>query len=122
MNKERKLFRLVRFITRCAFLGYLPRNYPKSVPNKYILTQLSGVVVGLIVPILALLFLEPFGVNFTHFTASGFSGSKFIIGIVVLWSTFFASIYLWGKILCLIGILKWEEAKGFPYSKPWEKM
>ena len=30
-------------------------------------------------------------------------------------------IFLWGRILVLIGILSKEEAKGYPYSKPWEK-
>ena len=29
------------------------------------------------------------------------------------------SIILWGKMLVFMGILTKEEAKGYPYSKPW---
>jgi len=28
---------------------------------------------------------------------------------------------LWGRILVFLGILTKEEAKGYPYSKPWGK-
>jgi hypothetical protein len=31
----------------------------------------------------------------------------------------FGSMYLWGRILVVIGVLTKEEAKGYPYSKPW---
>jgi len=30
------------------------------------------------------------------------------------------SMVLWGKVLVLMGILTKDEAKGYPYSKPWE--
>jgi hypothetical protein len=30
------------------------------------------------------------------------------------------SMVLWGRILVMLGILSKEEAKGYPYSKPWE--
>jgi hypothetical protein len=26
---------------------------------------------------------------------------------------------LWGRVLVLVGLLTKEEAKGYPYSKPW---
>jgi len=31
------------------------------------------------------------------------------------------SMSLWGRILVFLGILTKEEAKGYPYSKPWGK-
>ncbi len=31
------------------------------------------------------------------------------------------SMLLWGRVLVLFGALTKEEAKGYPYSKPWEE-
>jgi len=28
---------------------------------------------------------------------------------------------LWGRLLVVVGLLAKEEARGYPYSKPWEK-
>ncbi len=30
------------------------------------------------------------------------------------------SMYIWGRVLVLLGVLTKEEANGYPFSKPWE--
>ncbi len=42
-----------------------------------------------------------------------------ILGTIIITSCIVGMI-LWGKFLVLIGILNTEEAKGYPFSKPWE--
>jgi hypothetical protein len=31
------------------------------------------------------------------------------------------SFFLWARFLVVLGVLSKEEAKGYPYAKPWEK-
>jgi hypothetical protein len=33
----------------------------------------------------------------------------------------FVAMALWGKVLVWLGVLTAEEARGYPYSKPWEQ-
>ncbi len=40
--------------------------------------------------------------------------------VVLFIVTILGSMILWGRFLVLIGILDKDEAKGYPYSKPWE--
>lgn len=45
-------------------------------------------------------------------------------GWIILAIVFLAlplSMYLWGRILVLVGILTKDEARGYPFPKPWEK-
>ena len=35
--------------------------------------------------------------------------------------TMLGSMLLWGRILVWLGILDKDEAKGYPYAKPWER-
>ena len=41
--------------------------------------------------------------------------------IILFGVALMGSMYLWGRILVVIGVLSKEEAKGYPYSKPWER-
>jgi cytochrome c biogenesis protein CcdA len=85
--------------------------------RKYLLTQISAPIVGLttsffVVKILAQLFpqiLREQGIT------------QVIIIVVSVFVLLGLSIYLWGRLLILVGILDKEEAKGYPFSKPWEK-
>ena len=119
MKEETRLLRSVRIVARCVFLGHLPKGLREDIPDKYILTQLSGATVGIVVPIFAMFYFKPFGIDLALFHNPNQPLSKFIAVIAILWALFFASIYLWGKVLVLLGVLKWEEAKGYPFSKPW---
>jgi len=86
----------------------------KSI-GKYIFTQGSGVVVGLIsvcLPILIIRKLKPSLFDFTD------SLSIIVFAICVLLAFVFI-MTLWGKVLVAMGLLTKEEAKGYPYSKPW---
>jgi predicted permease len=86
----------------------------KSI-GKYIFTQGSGVVVGLIsvgLPILIIRKLKPSVLDFTN------SLSIIVFAICVLLAFVFI-MTLWGKVLIATGLLTKEEAKGYPYSKPW---
>jgi hypothetical protein len=46
-----------------------------------------------------------------------------ILHVIILGSIIVAScvsaIFLWGRVLVLLGVLSKEEGKGYPYSKPW---
>ncbi|MFX0204035.1 MAG: hypothetical protein ACFFCW_48675 [Candidatus Hodarchaeota archaeon] len=48
-----------------------------------------------------------------------------IVGIILICILFglglMGGMYLWGRILIILGVLTKEEGKGYPYSKPWER-
>jgi hypothetical protein len=88
MKEETRLLRSVRFIARCFFLGYLPKDLREDIPDKYILTHLSGAIMGILVPILEIIFLKPFGVDLGFFHDPNLKLSKFIFAIVALWSAY----------------------------------
>ena len=86
----------------------------KSI-GKYIFTQGSGVVGGLIsvcLPILIIRKLKPSLLAFSD------SISITVFTICVLLAFVFI-MTLWGKVLIVLGFLTKEEAKGYPYAKPW---
>jgi H+/Cl- antiporter ClcA len=95
-------------------------NKRKPYP-RFIFTQISGVIVGLVVAFIAVYLSYTrmkyiFESNNDHFPL--FPVMLVSIAFVV---TVIGSMKLWGLLLVKTGILSKEEAKGYPYSKPWEK-
>ena len=121
MNNETKLLHFVRSVARFLFLGYLPLDLREDVPSKFILTQFAGVAVSMTVSILCMFNINPLYNLLCSYSSESNKLVNFIIAITFLWAIFFASLYLWGKILFLLGILTVKEAKGYPFSKPWAK-
>jgi hypothetical protein len=121
MANETKLLHFSRSLARVLFLGYLPPGLREDVPDKFILTQLSGIVVGLAVSVIVFFYAEPFRAGLLVPSQVAQSPLKFAILVFALWLVCFASIYLWGKILVLLGILTPKEGKGYPFSRPWLK-
>ena len=93
------------------------RKYKKSYP-RFIFTQISGVVAGLFGAFVAVKVLytkmqTTFGGNdeiFPH--------AKVLFVICV--GTMIGTMKIWCWLLVKIGLLSKEEAKGYPYSKPWQ--
>jgi hypothetical protein len=92
----------------------------KTYPNKFLFTQLSAPIIGfvgffLLLRVTKVCFPELFDLE---------SGSLFFIAavfIALLLFSLLVSMFVWGRILVFLGILTKEEAKGYPYSKPWGK-
>jgi hypothetical protein len=88
-----------------------------AIKKKYIFTQLSGLFIAIIVcfsvsKLTAYLFPQVFR------DQRIVSVSIFILVLLIIIGF---SMRLWARVLVLCGILKREEAKGFPFSKPWEE-
>lgn len=86
----------------------------KSI-GKYIFTQGSGVVVGIIAAYLLILISRQLRPSLSNLTDS-LSITVFTIFVLL---AFVVIMTLWGKVLVAIGLLTKGEAKGYPYSKPW---
>ncbi|MCP4117701.1 MAG: hypothetical protein GY737_20340 [Desulfobacteraceae bacterium] len=86
--------------------------------KKFIFTQLSGPIIGCFVGygVIRLLF---------YFFSDWYMADKIshvlVFGTVIILSCVLG-ILLWGKVLIMLGILSKEEAKGYPFSKPWESI
>jgi hypothetical protein len=44
----------------------------------------------------------------------------FLLAVIGIGCIGILAMVLWGKLLVLIGVLTKEEARGYPFSKPWE--
>jgi len=83
--------------------------------NKFVFTQISAPVIGCIAGFTAVKLL-------TYFLSGWYQPDKvphvlfygFTIVIACL-----VGIFLWGRLLVFFGVLTSEEAKGYPFSKPW---
>lgn len=87
-----------------------------KIRKKFFFTQISAPIIGSGSMLLVAIWLGkhfPINRNLSSFRDWIYLGALFL--------TLFLSMYLWGRILVLLGILTKEEAKGYPYSKPWEK-
>ena len=87
-----------------------------SLQKKFIFTQISGPLVGCLAGYVAMKLAM-------YFFASWYQGSKvthvvFFATIIIL--SCMLGMYLWGRILVLTKVLNRKEAKGYPFSKPWE--
>jgi hypothetical protein len=90
----------------------------KTYPKKYLFTQLSAPIIGFAGFFLLLRVTKE---RFPAFFDLE-SGSLFFIAavfIALLLSSLLGLMFVWGRILVYLGILTKEEAKGYPYSKPW---
>ena len=83
---------------------------------KYYFTQISAPIVGVGVVLVLLALIGKFHIidtkDINHLDVM-------IISIVFL--TIPVSMVIWGKFLAFLGILSWDEAKGYPWSKPWKE-
>jgi hypothetical protein len=87
----------------------------KKKIGKYIFAQTSGVVVGLIAGSLLVLIIRQFKPSFLDLTNT----LSVIVFTMIVLLVFVFTMTLWGRVLVAIGLLTKEEAKGYPYSKPW---
>jgi hypothetical protein len=85
-------------------------------PKKFYFTQISAPLVGF-----AGLFLQIGTAKHFHWLTDFKSVSQIILLIFILVVGLIGSMVLWGRLLVVVGILTKEEAKGYPYAKPWEK-
>ena len=83
--------------------------------KKFIFTQISAPIIGLGTCFLAAVFIgKCFPIKTLGFMKVVLLGVGYIVLLI-------GSIYFWGRILVLLGILTKEEAKGYPFSKPWKE-
>jgi hypothetical protein len=84
--------------------------------KKFIFTQISGPLVGSLSGYAAIKLL-------LHFFSSWYQGSKvthvIILGAIIILSCMLG-MFMWGRFLVIIRLLSKKEAKGYPFSKPWE--
>ncbi|MFC1703946.1 hypothetical protein ACFL1E_04080 [Candidatus Omnitrophota bacterium] len=83
--------------------------------KKFIFTQISAPFIGGGSVILGAMFFRK------HFPIQTFTLLTTVLTMVGFLVVLVGSILLWGRILVLLGILTKEEAKGYPFSKPWEQ-
>ena len=82
---------------------------------KFLFTQISAPIIG-IASVFLIIFLTK------EISPNLFSDLNFLkvsVFMIVLFIILIGSMAIWGKILVLFKILSNEEAKGYPYSKPW---
>jgi hypothetical protein len=83
--------------------------------GKYIFAQASGVVVGIVLVYSVILLIKKLRPSLLQFTDS----LSMIVFTICALLAFVFIMTLWGRVLVLVGLLTKEEAKGYPYSKPW---
>ena len=83
--------------------------------GKYYFTQLSAPVVGLAVWFILLALVGKF-----HIVETDNINNADIVIISILFLTIPLTMVLWGKVLVFLGFLEKDEAKGYPWSKPWK--
>lgn len=87
--------------------------------SKFLLTQLSGLVVGLAALIVVGAYLPrllaPNAESFEEF-----SPILAFLYVVIVVAAVPISMALWGRVLVKFRFLTAEEAKDYPYSRPWE--
>jgi hypothetical protein len=83
--------------------------------GKYIFTQGSGVVVGLLSVYSIILIFRKIRPSLFNLTDS----ISIIVFTIIVFLVFVGIMTLWGRVLVALGLLTKEEAKGYPYAKPW---
>ncbi|MCG8524819.1 MAG: hypothetical protein MI748_00450 [Opitutales bacterium] len=81
-------------------------------PSKYLLTQLSAPFVGLGFAGFILFLIAKL-----NLMTKADSEIKEIIFLSIVFLSIPFTMFLWGKVLALFGVLTWEQAKGYPWSK-----
>ena len=85
--------------------------------KKFYLTQISAPIIGLTVCFLVSKILPYFLLQFFQER----NGVYIVTFVFIIFISLGLSMYLWGRILVLFGILTKDESKGYPFSKPWER-
>jgi len=83
--------------------------------RKFIYTQLSAPLALIAGGAFALYAIKAFGLS-ALMTKEIYA----ILLMIFVFSFAIGTMLLWGKILVVLGILTKGEARGYPYSKPWE--
>jgi hypothetical protein len=86
------------------------------VKKRYVLTQVSAPVIGCLSGYATLIIVA-------HLLSGWYQPDR-VAHVLFFGSTIIIAsllgILLWGRILVLLGILSREEAKGYPFSRPWQ--
>lgn len=84
--------------------------------NKFIFTQISGPLVGCFSGYAAMKLLM-------YFFSGWYEGDKVshvaVFALIIILSCLLG-MFFWGKVLIKFKILSKKEAKGYPFSRPWE--
>jgi hypothetical protein len=83
--------------------------------NKFVFTQISAPIIGCFAGFAAIKLLAYFLSGWYQrdkVSHALFYGFTIVIACLV-------GIFLWGRFLVVVGVLTNEEAKGYPFSKPW---
>lgn len=98
-------------------LSYI-RQIRKMQPNKlkFFFTQISAPIIGFA----SLFFVLLIAKNLIPSFFNDLNFVKICMFVLFFVTVLLGSMILWGRILVRLKILTKEEAKGYPYSKPWE--
>jgi hypothetical protein len=92
----------------------------RRYPFRFLFSQLSAFVVfgavSLLGAVVVRRVLPPIGSQATGWSAVA-AGTELVALIVFA----MLAVFLWGKVLVFLGVLTAEDARGYPYSKPWER-
>jgi hypothetical protein len=87
------------------------------VGKKYLFTQVSAPIVGCLSSYAVLRVLL--------YYFSGYFQRDSVLYVITFGAAIIAAcligMFLWGRVLVLFKILSKDEAKGYPFAKPWEK-
>jgi hypothetical protein len=94
----------------------LSDNFMKKMKSKYLATQLSAPIIGFLTLFFAIFIIKDM------FPSIFYEMSLVKVALIIILFTIIliGSMLLWGRVLVLFGALTEDEAKGYPYSKPWE--
>jgi hypothetical protein len=84
--------------------------------TRYYFSQISAPAVALIIGYVAIRLLK-------IYLGDWFQADKgthvLVLGVTII-AAILGGIILWGRLLVVFGILSKEDAKGYPFSKPWK--
>jgi hypothetical protein len=88
----------------------------KKIKSKYIATQLSAPIIGFASIFFVIFIVKLFSPSI-FYEMSLFKVVLIVISFMII---LIGSMILWGRVLVFFGALTKEEARGYPYSRPWE--
>jgi len=102
-------------------LQHIRKNFDRLkgaiMSNKFVFTQISAPIIGCFAGFAAVKLL-------TYFLSGWYQPDKvshvLFYGLTIVMACL-VGIFLWGRFLVVLGVLTNEEAKGYPFSKPWNK-
>ena len=93
------------------------------VSPRFLFTQLSALLVFVgTMSVAGILLVRSLGWSdsLRQRPASGWEVVQIVGAVVGLGAVGLTATVLWGKLLVVVGVLTKEEARGYPYSRPWE--